>query len=195
MREQTSITPPAAPRRSASPGHQCRGSGSTFSGLAHTSDVCSGRKKISPGANHEVILSYLTWKRRFGGDPGIVGRTLLLNQESYQVIGVAAPDFNWPNQAELWVPLALPTSKYFDNKNRYNEFLFSVARLRPEVTNSQANSYLALRSSQNIAAEGPNSFGQSLRLGHVLHAAGRVRCWRFAQATILFFWPRSCPFC
>ena len=112
-----------------------------------------------PGANHEAVLSYLTWKQRFGGDPGIVGRTLLLNQESYQVIGVAAPDFNWPNQAELWVPLALPPAVYFDNQSRHNEFLFSVARLRPGVTSEQANSFLALKSSQVIASEGKNSFG------------------------------------
>ena len=57
-----------------------------------------------PGAEHEVVLSYLTWKRRFGGDPDILGRTLLLNKESYQVVGVMGPEFNWPNQAELWVP-------------------------------------------------------------------------------------------
>ena len=114
-----------------------------------------------PGANHEVVLSYLAWKRRFGGDPGIVGRTLLLNQESYQVIGVMRSDFNWPNQAELWVPLALPTSNYFDRKFRYNEFLFSVARLRPGVSTAQANSYLALRSSQQVASEGQNSYGQA----------------------------------
>ncbi len=114
-----------------------------------------------PGANHEVVLSYLAWKRRFGGDPGIVGRSLLLNQESYQVIGVTTPDFNWPNQAELWVPLALAPSRYFDNKDRYNEFLFSVARLRPGVTSAQANSYLSLRSSQHIASEGPSGFGQA----------------------------------
>jgi len=114
-----------------------------------------------PGANHEVVLSYLTWKRRFGGDPGIVGRALLLNQESYQVVGVMAPDFNWPNQAELWVPLALAPGRYFDNKDRYNEFLFSVANLRPGVTNAQANAYLALRSAQDIAAEGPSSFGRA----------------------------------
>lgn len=114
-----------------------------------------------PGANHEVVLSYLAWKRRFGGDPGIVGRTLLLNEESYQVIGVMKSDFNWPNQAELWVPLALPTSNYFDRKFRYNEFLFSVARLRPDVSTAQANSYLALRSSQQVASEGQNSYGQA----------------------------------
>jgi predicted permease len=113
-----------------------------------------------PGANHEVVLSYLTWKQRFGGDPGIIGRALLLNQESYQVIGVAAPDFDWPNQAELWVPLALPPGAYFDNKNRHNEYLFSAARLRPGVTSEQANSYLALKSSQLLATEGENSFAR-----------------------------------
>ncbi|HWZ81285.1 MAG TPA: ABC transporter permease [Terriglobales bacterium] len=113
-----------------------------------------------PGANHEVVLSYAAWKRRFGGDPAIVGRALLLNQESYQVVGVMGPDFNWPNQAELWVPLALPTASYFDNNLRYNEYLFSVARLRPGVTTTQASSYLALRSSQHIASEGQNSYGQ-----------------------------------
>jgi len=118
-----------------------------------------------PGANHEAVLSYHTWKQRFGGDPGIVGRTLLLNQESYQVIGVASPDFNWPNQAELWVPLALPTSAYFDNKNRYNEYLFSAARLRPGVTSEQAKSFLALKSSQLVDAEGQNGFGRAAGWG------------------------------
>jgi predicted permease len=114
-----------------------------------------------PGANHEVVLTYGTWKRRFGGDPAIIGRTLLLNQESYQVVGVMAPDFNWPNQVELWVPLALPPGRYFDEKYRYNEYLFSVARLRPGVTPAQASSYLALRSSQHVASEGQGSYGQA----------------------------------
>ncbi|HTR26703.1 MAG TPA: ABC transporter permease [Terriglobales bacterium] len=118
-----------------------------------------------PGANHEAVLSYLTWKQRFGGDPGIIGRTLLLNQESYQVIGVAAPEFNWPNQAELWVPLALQTSAYFDNKNRYNEYLFSAARLRPGVTSEQANSFLAVKSAQLVDAEGQNGFGRAAGWG------------------------------
>jgi len=107
-----------------------------------------------PAANHEVVLSDAAWKRRFGGDPAIVGRTLLLNEESYQVIGVMGPDFNWPNQAELWVPLALPAASYSDVHLRHNEYLFCAARLRPGVTNDQANAYLALRASQEIASEG-----------------------------------------
>jgi predicted permease len=114
-----------------------------------------------PNANHEVILAYRTWKRRFGGDPNIIGRTLLLNQESYQVVGVMPPDFAWPNGAELWVPIALPSARYFDRRFRYNENLFAVARLRPEVTLQQANTYLHLRSAQQVISEGPNSYGQA----------------------------------
>jgi len=117
------------------------------------------------GSNHEVVLSYMAWKQRFGGDPGILGRTLVLNQDSYQVIGVMGPDFNWPNEAQLWVPLALPLADYSDSKLRHNEFLFGAARLHPGVTNAQANAYLALRSSQQITSEGQNSFSQSAGWG------------------------------
>jgi len=118
-----------------------------------------------PNASHEVVLSYLTWKRRFGGDPAIVGKALLLNQESYQVIGVMRPDFDWPNGTELWSPIALPSSRYFDRNYRFNENLFAVARLRPGVSLQQANAFLQLRSSQEIAAEGQNSYGQSAGWG------------------------------
>lgn len=114
-----------------------------------------------PNANHEVVLSYRTWKRRFGGDPAIAGKTLLLNQESYQVVGVMRPDFDWPNGADLWAPIALPSGQYFDPNNRYNEYLFAVARLRSGKTLAQANAYLNLRTAQNIASEGEKSYGKA----------------------------------
>jgi predicted permease len=114
-----------------------------------------------PGAEHEVVLSYAAWKRRFGSDPEIVGRSLLLNQESFRVIGVMGPDFNWPNQAEVWVPIALPSARYFDPNFRYNEYLFTVGRLRPGVTVAQANAYLEKKAAENVASEGQNSFGRS----------------------------------
>jgi predicted permease len=114
-----------------------------------------------PNANHEVVLSYSTWRKRFGSDPSIIGQKLLLNQESFQVIGVMGPEFAWPNQAELWVPLALPPGRYFDSNYRHNEFLFGVARLRPAVWLERANSYLQMKTAQNIAAEGENSFSNA----------------------------------
>lgn len=113
-----------------------------------------------PNANHEVVLSYHTWQKRFGGDPAIIGKSLLLNQESYQIIGVMRPDFDWPNATELWAPLGLPSSQYFDRNFRFNEQYFAVARLRPGVSLQQANAFLELKRSQEIAAEGQNGFAQ-----------------------------------
>ena len=107
-----------------------------------------------PEANHVVVLSYRTWRERFGGNQSIVGQTLRLNDESYKVVGVMGPDFAWPNQAELWIPIGLPSGQYFDPQYRHNEFLFAVARLRPGVTLAQANAFLHMRTDQDIAAEG-----------------------------------------
>jgi predicted permease len=118
-----------------------------------------------PGAEHEVVLSYSTWKKQFGSDPGIVGRTVILNQQPYRVTGVMGRDFNWPNQAELWVPLALPPGRYHDQDYRYNENMGGVARLRPGVTLQQANAYLDQKSEQNVQSEGSKSYGRASRWG------------------------------
>jgi ABC-type lipoprotein release transport system permease subunit len=114
-----------------------------------------------PGAGNEVVLSYRAWKKRFGSDPNIIGRTLMLNNQAYRVVGVMGPSFNWPNQAELWVPIAFPPSRYHDPNYRYNENLFAVARLQPGVTLQQANAYLDRKAQENIASEGSKSFGHA----------------------------------
>ena len=107
-----------------------------------------------PGAEHEAVLAYRTWQKHFGADPNIVGRTLQLNNQPYRVVGVMGPDFNWPNQVELWIPIALPLGSYQNEDNRYNEYLFAIGRLRPGVTLQQANAYLNLKSEQHMASEG-----------------------------------------
>jgi predicted permease len=122
-----------------------------------------------PGAEHETVLSYRVWQKRFGADPNIVGQTLMLNNQPYRVIGVMDRSFNWPNQAELWVPIALPPAIYHDENNRYNEYLVAIARLRPGVTLQQANAYLNMKAEQHLVAESsskgngpiPTSFGRA----------------------------------
>ncbi len=114
-----------------------------------------------PGAGNEAVLSYRAWKKRFGSDPNIVGQALTLNNQSFRVVGVMGPSFNWPNQAELWVPIAYPLSRYHDPNDRYNENLFGVARLQPGVTLQQANAYLDRKAQENIASEGSNSYGRA----------------------------------
>ncbi len=114
-----------------------------------------------PNANHEVVLSYNTWKERFGSDKSIVGRKIMLNEQPYEVIGVMGPEFNWPNTAEMWTPLGLKPESYHDARSRYNETYFTVGRMRPGVTISQVNSYLAMKSSQVAASEGAGSYAKA----------------------------------
>jgi predicted permease len=134
-----------------------------------------------PEATHEVVLSYGTWTRRFGADAAIVGRSIELNRESYQVVGVMGKDFGWPNQAEIWEPLGLPPARFHDNANyRYNENMFAVARLRDGATVEQANAFVRMKSQQQIVSEGPKSFGQSAGWGMTVmplveFAAGEMR--------------------
>jgi predicted permease len=110
-----------------------------------------------PGAEHEVVLSYRAWQKHFGADPRIVGRTLMLNNQPFQVVGVMDSSFNWPNQVEVWTPMALPPGRYRDEDYRYNEYLFGIARLRPGVTLEQANAYLSMKAEQHIADESHSS--------------------------------------
>jgi predicted permease len=94
-----------------------------------------------PKADHEVVLAYDTWKSVFGGDSEIVGRTVLLNEEPYKVIGVMDPDFQWPNPVDVWVPLALAPGD-FAVGNIFNEAHFAVARRKPDVSFSRAAAFM-----------------------------------------------------
>ena len=58
------------------------------------------------GEEHVVILGHTIWRDHFGADPGILGRNIVLNGETYRVIGVMSPKFKFPDWAQLWVPMA-----------------------------------------------------------------------------------------
>ena len=114
-----------------------------------------------PGAAQEVVLSYRIWRQRLGGNPGVIGQTLMLNEQPFRVVGVMGPEFNWPSAMELWVPLALPPARYHDAKYRHNENLLAVGRLQPGVTVGQANAYLDKKTQENIASEGSDGFSRA----------------------------------
>jgi putative ABC transport system permease protein len=58
-----------------------------------------------PGAARVAVTSHGLWQRFFGGDPAVVGRTLVVDNTPTTVIGVMPPDFRYPPQAELWIPI------------------------------------------------------------------------------------------
>jgi predicted permease len=97
-----------------------------------------------PNANREVVLAYSTWRRWFGGDPNIVGRSIRLNQQDYRVIGVMPQGFAWPDpQIDLWSPLGLAPGDFAPNQT-FNENYLAVARLQPGVSFPQASTYVNL---------------------------------------------------
>ncbi len=90
-----------------------------------------------PGGPHVMVLSNGLWKRRFGGDPGIVGRTIRLNSEPFAVIGVMGPDFAGEPETDLFLAQQADL-----NSSNQGHFLLLGARLKPGVTMEQANAQL-----------------------------------------------------
>jgi len=94
------------------------------------------------GAAGTALLSYGLWQRRFGGDPAILGRTLRLDDEPYQVIGVMPQGFLFPRrETDLWLPMRLAKAAL---ERRDDLYLESVARLRPGVSRERAKVDLAV---------------------------------------------------
>src|SRR5581483_4472245 len=60
----------------------------------------------TPGRDHEALLSDGLWRRRFASDRGVIGRRLLMNGQSYVIVGVAPRWFQYPRDVEVWTPLA-----------------------------------------------------------------------------------------
>ena len=90
-----------------------------------------------------VVISHALWQRRYGGDPGIVGRTISMSVErvgdvKHEVVGVAPPSFVHLNRdIDYWVPMQFSPE---EATTRGNHFLEVVARLKPDVTVEAADS-------------------------------------------------------
>lgn len=96
-----------------------------------------------PDQRHVVVVTYECWQRRFASEPQLVGKTLNLNGESYQVIGILPPKISLPNpEAELAIPLS-PGADPMRNVRNSTNSLRAIARLKQGVTRSQAESDLA----------------------------------------------------
>ncbi|NJD19879.1 MAG: hypothetical protein FIA95_11445, partial [Gemmatimonadetes bacterium] len=106
----------------------------------------SGAEDQGPGQHPVVIVSYEMWRDRLGGDPGILGRVLTLNQAPYTVVGVAPREFRdhriLKSGTEVWVPLAQdPSVAGADplTDDRGFQWRRVLGRLEPGATVEQAN--------------------------------------------------------
>jgi putative ABC transport system permease protein len=87
-----------------------------------------------PGGNRVVIISHALWQTRYGGNPGILGKKLILNGKSFEVIGVLPTDFRFSTAPEdVWVPLQ---ANLDEGPGSY--YLHALGLLRPGVTLAHA---------------------------------------------------------
>ena len=104
------------------------------------------------GHEQVAILTYGLWKRRFAGDPAVVGRTISLSGTPYTVVGVMGPEFAYPSRDyQILTPFTFDPQELV---NRMNYSYLAVARLKPGVSTEQAQAEMNLISEQ-ITREHP----------------------------------------
>ena len=105
-----------------------------------------------------AVLGHDFWMRRFGGDPGVVGKTIEISRNPYTVVGVASPRFTWDG-GDVYLPIGVPS----DPHRRY----YANVRLKPGVTHAAASAALQALLEQ-FAKETPGYFpANGFRVGVV----------------------------
>jgi putative ABC transport system permease protein len=94
-----------------------------------------------PGQDRRVVLGHGLWQRAFGGDPGLVGRTLTIDGEPFMVVGIAPRGFDFPDGAEAWAPLVLPAAA---EARRDRHHLSVLGWLADGVTHDDARAALSV---------------------------------------------------
>ena len=138
-----------------------------------------------PGNSSVVMLSYGLWRRRFGADQNIVGKTCKLNGSPARIVGVMPEGFRFPMDAALWMPMA-PDEELIGNRRAH---LFKViGRMNPETTIGMVRAELHTLSS-SIDAENrgvdPDWFGYALTVREGLTAKVRLPLLLFLGAVAL----------
>jgi putative ABC transport system permease protein len=98
-----------------------------------------GSADFHGGVAAVVVISNGFWRQHLGGDPGLVGRQLLLNGQKFTVIGITSADFDFPTGSKVWTPLDLNGTAKEDRENHY---LTVFGRLKDGVSISQAQASL-----------------------------------------------------
>jgi putative ABC transport system permease protein len=137
-----------------------------------------GADEDQQGQNRVVVISDGLWHRVFNGSLDAMSKTLTLDGQSFQVIGVMPPEFKDFNNrlAQFWTPLVLQSSDFVDNA-RTNEYLALTARLKPGVTVESAQ--LAMTAfAKRLVADYPTNYPPdwTLRVTSLNEiATGRIR--------------------
>ncbi len=96
-------------------------------------------EEAQPGRDHEVVLSYGLWRRIFGGNPNVIGSTIDIDGVPMSVVGVMPAGFSYPDEAEIWGPLAFSPDDLSEN-SRGGHGLEVLGRIKPGLSLAQVQS-------------------------------------------------------
>jgi putative ABC transport system permease protein len=137
------------------------------------------------GAPGTILLSYRLWQTRFGGDPDVVGRQILLDAEAFTVLGVMPQDFRFPtSEATFWTPLRFSEEAYVD---RNDNWMYAVGRLRSGVSFSQAQAQLdvlAAASRAQYPADNKDVGANLIRFGDEVSEQSRLLLYALSGAAV-----------
>ncbi|MCC7181538.1 MAG: ABC transporter permease [Acidobacteria bacterium] len=132
-----------------------------------------------------MVLSHRLWTTRFGGSPGVLGRTVRLDDEPHTIVGVMPPHFNFPTrEAAFWAPKRFTD---YDLEDRTNWYLHGVARLKDDVTLAQARaemSTIAARLAEAYPDANARNGATVIRLRDEVNRQSRLMLWALAGASI-----------
>src|SRR5207237_2154277 len=155
----------------------------------------------TPGAHPVAVIGYGLWQSRFAGDPQIAGRQLLLNGQSFTIVGVAPADFNGAEVGrtnDIYVPMAMqalvrpPRAGYSGEMNpdllskRGPRWLDMVGRLKDGVTAEQAQAAIATLAGQLAAAYPDTNREQTATVSPVSKGDPEQRGTLLSVAGLLF---------
>jgi putative ABC transport system permease protein len=110
---------------------------------------------------HTVVISYQLHQRRFGGDRSLLGKTIRLDGEPYEVVGVAREGFDYPFGSELWAPLVLDAET---SAIRDRHYLSVIGKLRPARSVGDAQAELDLLNARLVREHPVTNEGRGLRV-------------------------------
>jgi len=141
------------------------------------------------GHDAVVVLTYGTWQTIFGADPGIVGRTIVLNGRSTTVVGVMPAGFFFPNKSvQFWVPVGVKPEVF--TRMRGPHWMHTVARLQPGVSLARAREQMIgiAADLERIYPDSNTKMGVRLESLHAIMAAdARPTVLTLAGAVALLF--------
>jgi putative ABC transport system permease protein len=106
-----------------------------------------------PGHENVALISESLWKKKFGGDPNVIGQPITLNASTFTLIGVVPSKFAYPDDMDIWTPIAFTPSQENQHGSHY---LWAIGRLKQGVSVKDAGGELKGIAAR-LAEEFPNS--------------------------------------